>query len=183
VNLGAEPELVVRRNRAKATKGRKVRRVPLLPPARDALRAWRDHVLEERQKAREGRTDADVIDLATGLPAEMARAYVWPGDSGRPHARGYDAGWGTTWRKRLGLNRGVTFHGLRHTCGTHLLRGTWGAPLALEQVQVILGHESRTTTEIYAHASPEGGHAAMRRLASEMEPTKAASAAKETTDG
>lgn len=49
---------------------------------------------------------------------------------------------------RAGLPAWVTPHKLRHTAATRLLRG--GVPP--EQIQILLGHESITTTMIYSHA-------------------------------
>lgn len=49
------------------------------------------------------------------------------------------------WAKRVGLQKRITPHCLRHTCATHMLRG--GA--SLRHVQVMLGHQSLNTTQIY----------------------------------
>lgn len=122
------------------TKTARRRWVSLMPDARAALLAWWE--LRERPTA--------------GL--------VWPSDKpkGAQHARGYDFGWAETrdvshgvcwlgWRRRVGIARTVRFHDLRHTCGSHLVSGTWGRCWSLEEVQAMLGHESRDTTERYAH--------------------------------
>jgi site-specific recombinase XerD len=54
--------------------------------------------------------------------------------------------------QRANINRDVTLHTLRHSFATHLLEsGT-----STRYIQVLLGHESPKTTEIYAHVTRFG---------------------------
>lgn len=138
---GADPHLVVRRSYAGPTKGGKPRIVPLLPPALDALKEWREH----------------------GGVTRVAGP-VWPRrakDRKEIHAKGYQADW-PRWREAAGLRDELRFHDLRHTCAAHLISGTWGRAWRLEEVQRVLGHASRTTTERYAHLAPDALAGAIR---------------------
>jgi integrase len=54
-------------------------------------------------------------------------------------------------QRAAGLERIGDWHDLRHTCATSLLEGWWGVAWRLEDVQRLLGHRSRTTTEKYCH--------------------------------
>lgn len=47
--------------------------------------------------------------------------------------------------RRIGLQKRVTPHSLRHACATHLLKGQ----ADIRKIQVLLGHASLATTEIY----------------------------------
>ncbi len=131
---GERPELVVRHSYRGPTKSGRVRRVPLLTPAREALRAWRL--------------------VAPGV----GQALVFPADGGGCHSEGYDAGWGRV-RERAGIERRVRLHDLRHTCASHLVMGTWTPkPWRLEDARDWLGHGAISTTERYAHLAPDRLH-------------------------
>ena len=125
---GRETALIIR------GKGDKERMAPLGSPARKALNAWLD-VREET--------------LPKGANRKTAEAFVFP-------SRGKD---GHITRRRLaqvlediairaGIDpKRVTPHSFRHAFATHLLNG--GADL--RAVQMLLGHEDISTTQIYTH--------------------------------
>jgi len=147
VRLGDLPQITVSRsNRRRSTKSGKVRAVPLLPQALEALQRW--HAL-------------------CGAPAA---GLVWPAEDGGQRPRGDDFGWADRRRGaqalQLGhrslarLRDGVRFHDLRHTCASHLLQGSWGRRWTLEEVRDFLGHCSITVTQRYAHLNPAALHAA-----------------------
>ncbi len=149
-------EITVRGSNDGATKSGKVRRVPMLPRVVEIL-----------------------SELAAGLRAKQTgpalraplAGLVFPGETGGRRGKSDDARWrpqrrktGATngYRLRAGITRRVRFHDLRHTCASHLLMGTWGFRLSLEEVRDWLGHSSVTVTERYAHLAPDGLTARVR---------------------
>lgn len=140
---GADPYARIRKGYDTSLKSKRRRRdVPLLQPVRDALSAWK----------------------AKQSPTPIA-GLVFPADDGGCHHESYTAGWRDQrmtvddevvtrpgWRSRAGIRADVTFHALRHTCGSHLLQGTWAPrylprPLTMQEVSKWLGHSSVTVTE------------------------------------
>lgn len=119
---------------------RKPRRIPLFGVGLEAIR-----VAEHRRKA--------------------GCRYVFP--TPRDNQRRADKSAPTRWHKWLeaaGIARSVRWYDLRHTCATSLLAGWWGPAWRLEEIQQLLGHASRTTTERYAHRLAESLMAAGRRV-------------------
>jgi integrase len=140
-----DTELVVRRSYNGATKGGRVRRVPLLEPARAALKAWRRG-----------------IGQALVFPGKPTPRY--PNFKGC-HAKGFTAGFEDLIGQVV-KDRPVRFYDLRHTCASNLIQGTLVEglpPMRLEDVQLWLGHKSRTTTERYAHLCPDRLHGLVTR--------------------
>lgn len=128
----------VRWSRGEPPKNGQPREVPLLEPARVALLRWRD--------------------LYTIAKVRSSRGLVFPARDGGYHADGYDAGWYEAVRGTP-LAR-ASLHDLRHTCASHLIQGSWSPlllarSLRLEEVRDWLGHQDITTTQRYAHLSPD----------------------------
>lgn len=141
---GDRPELVVRRSNSGPTKSGRVRRVPLLPQAVAALRrVLRPHAAWVFP-GEHGQRRAD--DDARWAPDRRAVTRA-SGEVERVSVNGY--------RMRAGITRRVRFHDLRHTCASHLLMGSWGVRLTLDEVSAWLGHSSTAVTQRYAHLTPE----------------------------
>lgn len=173
---GAAPELHVR---GKLKSSHAERTVPLLPPAVEALK------LLKAMKPKRA-TAGEVVQLDP---------LVWPSSSGGVRRSDNDAGWAPKPERpklksgerapfrvtpgipaRAGIARRVRFHDLRHTCASHLVQGTWGPPMRLEDVRQWMGHSSITVTARYAHMSPTGLRGKAREMREAM--TKAAEAEK-----
>jgi integrase len=144
VFLTDDPHVIVRYSYDGPTKNGIVRTVPLLPPAADALKAWRDY-----------------------KGARKLKGLVWPGrplarkpSVERHRGRGYNGGWNEL-RDAAGIRSEVVFHSLRHTYASHLVSGSWGRAWRLEEVQRLLGHAELKTTMRYAHLAPEAIRGAM----------------------
>lgn len=94
------------------------------------------------------------LDALEEAAQRRKKGCPWVFPSPRTNGRRFDSSHPTRWAKWLeaaGITRHVRWYDLRHTCATSLIGGWWGKRWTLEQVQAQLGHESRTTTERYAH--------------------------------
>lgn len=140
---GARPEIRVRRSYAGPCKTvHSIRDVPLFDEPIAALKAWR------------------TSQQAASAPV-IGEALVFPAESGGCHHESYTAGWrdkyrkvngkivrSPGWRSRAGIREEVDFKDMRHTCGCHLVQGTWtDDPMPMEAVKQWLGHSSLATTE------------------------------------
>jgi integrase/recombinase XerD len=94
---------------------------------------------------------ADRLTLSERKPRRQPGQWLFPGAGTKPLTR--QAFWKIVRGNglRAGLSRPIHPHVLRHSFASHLIQG--GADL--RSVQLLLGHESITTTEIYTHVSSE----------------------------
>ncbi len=143
------PKISISRSKDAGTKGAN-RTIPLLRPALEALLTWKH-----------------------ACPSDE---FVFPKADGEKRAGGYTPKW-KKHKEFAGISRRIRFHDLRHTCATHLVMGTWGPAWGLYEVQNFLGHEDMSTTQIYAHLSPEHLHKKAQQTfenyESHMKPTPA----------
>lgn len=113
-------------------KGRKDRRVPVGPPACDAIRRW---------LADGGHRSGPLFPGRDGGHLTTRTAHRIVGRAGRAS----------------GLS-GVHPHALRHTCATHMLEGGADA----RALQELLGHASLATTQRYTHLTLDALRAVYR---------------------
>ena len=113
-------------------KGTKERMVPM---GAKALEAIKDYLSDGRVK----------------LLKKKVSSYVFLNSRGRPMTR--QGFWKIikNYGIRAGIKKAITPHSLRHSFASHLLEG--GADL--RSVQIMLGHEDISTTQIYTHVSRE----------------------------
>lgn len=133
------------------TKNGKIRRVPLLPLARQATLAQLDRLAGE-----EGDEGAPRRANPHGLlfPTEREGTFRDP-DHVLP--------WGVWSKIRAPLGNRLRWHDLRHTCASSLVSGWWGRRWSLEEVCALLGHSDIRVTQRYAHLA----ESALMRAASE----------------
>lgn len=154
VTLGKRPVVRVRRSHKGPVKTPKsIRDVPLLPPAAEALEALK------REQAKRGMIGGLVFPAADGGLHHASYTANW---RDKPERRGGKLCTFKGWRSRAGIRAQVNFHALRHTCGCHLLQGTWAKrgwlkrALRMQEVSLWLGHSSVGVTEAhYATLAPD----------------------------
>jgi integrase len=124
------------------TKTGKIRPVPILGPALEAVKAWLRDVPE-----REG-----CPALFPRLPRVVDREHRFGGYRDPNHVIEYKV-----WKAALqtaGITRRVRWHDLRHTCASSLVSGWWGRRWSLHEVKDLLGHTTIDLTQRYAHLAP-----------------------------
>lgn len=130
----AQPHVVVRKgSRDRATKSRKIQRVPLVPAAVDLVKTW--------------------LRMLPRYAEKNPLGLVFPTPRGCRRQRGKLYGFKAQLRK-AGIKRPVRWHDLRHTSGSSLVAGWWGRAWSLIEVRDFLRHSSVTQTERYAHLAP-----------------------------
>lgn len=121
-----------------------------------------DHIrVVSRSDARTKSGKWRVIPLSPSALEALQRLKIGAGISGHVLARIHRASLSRAFRKcqkRAGLDGNL--HCLRHTFAAHLVSN--GVPL--RTVQVLMGHASFTTTERYAHLSPDHLAGAIAKL-------------------
>lgn len=130
---GHEPHVIVRYGKPPAlpTKTGRIRRVPLFGLGLLAAREWKRALPRFAKKNPHGL----MFPRARGGFRDEAHVLPW-----------------STWteiREAAGVT--LRWHDLRHTTASSLVSGWWGRAWSLVEVRDLLGHESVTTTERYAH--------------------------------
>jgi integrase len=143
---GDDPRIEVR---APLKSPNALRDVPLLPPAIEALKAWK-----ELSNAEPGRP---VWPSATnGFRGDDDDAPGWRDHpywtTGKNRRRVVTKGAVS----RAGITRRVRFHDSRHTFCSQLVQGTWGRVWSLYEVMQVAGHSNISVTQRYAHLCPGG---------------------------
>jgi integrase len=116
---------------------------------------------------------AELRGYVDSLGVRPVTGYIFPGPSGGPRHKGWDADWydyggGKPGRKYAGMRTRakirshIQYRHIRHTCATHLRKGNFmpnGHEWPLEKVAQLLGHESiRITRRHYASHDVDSLH-------------------------
>ncbi len=165
-----QPRVVVRfGSPGKPPKNGRIRVVPLLGIAVEAVRAQLEVLAGRRERATKWRR-----------PDPNPRGLLFPGRSGGHRKRGEPKSLVHA-RDAAKLGRHVRWHDLRHTCASSLVAGWWGRAWSLEEVCDMLGHSSIKVTERYAHLAgtlvdraAAATRAAVRGLIVSPQPSKTA---------
>lgn len=91
---------------------------------------------------------------------ERSSEYVFPNKGGNPFRSDYLSKKFKEFIRKAKLNDNYSFHTLRHSFASHLVMNA----VSIYKVSKLLGHSSVTTTQIYAHLSPESLEDVMDKL-------------------
>lgn len=162
----ANGEIVVRFGTppSEPTKGGRIRRIPILPPAADALERWR-------------------AERGTRLRKPDPNGLLFPRVMGGFRDPDHVLRWNEWTPVSKAVGRRIRWHDLRHTCAASLLRGWWGRRWSLEELCALLGHADIATTQRYAHLADDilGQAATETRIGRESVLSASAALAKTTT--
>lgn len=161
----SEPHVIIRYGSpGKPTKSGRVRTVPLFGPALSAIQRWIDRLPTYCSDNDRGLAFPTARGGVRHEGHALGRVYLGRDKQGRTL---YEDRFARLVRDAGLLDvdpaRPLVWHSLRHTCASWCVTGWFGRRWSLEEVRELLGHQSVTTTERYAHL----GETALRTAARE----------------
>ncbi len=143
---GERPAIFVRwGGRNKPPKNGSTRTVLLSSDARAVVKRW----LELLPSWTERNPHGLLFPTHTGCRVGYGKTPLHVSEGGRGRQRKVNLL--PRYLEAAGIERPFRWHDFRHTCASSLVSGFWGRRWSLEEVQAFMGHESRQSTERYAH--------------------------------